>query len=209
MAKLYQQLDFDMNQKVIELSDMLEKKASNEAECYPVDRYFLINYLDDILSVNRNDFLLCNLERVNNTYTVQLLLCLPELWEDITLEEIMTIVKQFTNVFSYYSLIEFTHKYVEVNIIEVILNMQEVSKSIKNNIIDYLISSLYPNLIKGDGDEIFFEEGLYGVQKEDWIYAKQRLLIDKKVKPAITDLSELKKYVDSLIKYKSGGNVSI
>jgi hypothetical protein len=187
-----------MEKEVIELSNMLEKRAGLEAECFPVDRYFLQQYLDRILSVDRNDFLLCNLERVNNTYTVQLLLCLPELWEDISVDEILDIIKQFTNIFSYYSIIEFTHKYLEINIIELLLQMPSVSKEIKDNILDYLTSSLYPNLIKTEGDELFFREKLYGIEEDAWIYTKQRLLLDKRVKPAVTSLDEITKYVKSL-----------
>jgi hypothetical protein len=193
-----------MNDKILEFCDMLEKKAAMEAECFPVDRYFLQQYLTAILSFDRNKFLLCNLERGSNTYTVQLLLCLPELWEDISLDDILEIVGRFTNIFSYYSLIQFTHRYVEINIIEAILSMPSVTNEIKNNIIDYLISSFYLNLIKSDGDELFFKEGLYGIQKDDWIYTQQRLLLDKRIEPALTDLSEMKTYVLSLVKYKEG-----
>lgn len=181
---------------------MLEKRSLMEAECLPIDRYFLQKHLKSILSVDRNEFLLHNLESVNNTYTVQLLLCLPELWEEISIDDVLDIVKHFKNIFSYYALIEFTHKYIEVNIIETILSMPSVAKEVKNNIVDYLISSFYPNLIKSEGDELFFKEGLYGVQEDDWVYAKQRLLIDERVKPALTDLKELHKYVKTLVKYK-------
>lgn len=192
-----------MNERILEFCDMLEKKAAIEAECFPVDKYFLQQYLKVILSFDRSKFILYNLERGSNTYTVQLLLCLPELWEDISLDELLIIIGQFTNVFSYYSLIQFTHRYVEINIIEIILGMPSIKKEIKNNIIDYLISSFYPNLIKSDGDELFFKEGLYGVQEDDWVYARQRLLVDKRVKPALTDLEELHRYVETLVKYKS------
>lgn len=195
-----------MNEELKEFCDILHEKAARESNCFPVDRYFLEPYLPSILAFDRNQFLLTNLESVSNTYAVQLLLCLPELWHDIDLDDILEIVTQFTNIFSYYSLIEFTHKYVEVNIIEIILKMPSVKTGIKNNIIDYLISSFYPNLIKSDGDALFFKEGLYGVQEDDWIYPKQRLLLDKRVKPALTDLNKLKEYVMALVKYKSDSN---
>jgi hypothetical protein len=189
--------------EIKEFCNFLEKKAAKEANCFPIDRYFINQYLPDILTFDRTEFLLINLERGSNTYTVQLLLCLPELWENIELEDLLEIIKKFTNIFSYYTLIEFTHKYIEVNIIEIILKMVSVQSTIKDNIINYLISSFYPNLIKGEADELFFSKEMYGVQPEDWIYTKQKLLLDKRIKPAITDLDELNMYVKSLSRYKS------
>jgi hypothetical protein len=187
-----------MDEKIIMLSDMLEKKAKSEANCYPVDRYFLEPYLQQILKVNRNHFMLYNLERMNNTYVVQLLLCLPELGQNLYVDDVIEIINGFSNIFSFYAFIEFTYKYVEVNIVELILELPSVSIKNKQNILHYLISSFYPNLIKSDGDYLFFKEGLYGVQPDAWAYTKQVLLIDKRIKPALTNLTQLEKYFKSL-----------
>ena len=66
--------------EVRKLSDLISERAPNEAECFPIDRYFLEEFLEEIEKVDKGQFLLYNLENLNNTYTVQLLLCLPELW---------------------------------------------------------------------------------------------------------------------------------
>jgi hypothetical protein len=187
-----------MDKGIIELSSMLHERALLQAECFPVDRYFLQQYIDDILSFDKNEFILHNLESCSNTYTAQLFLCLPELWEDISVDEILEISKKFTNIFSYYTLIEFTHRYIEINIIELLVQIPSLPKKIKDNIVDYLITSFYPNLIKTEGDYLFFKEGLYGVKEEVWLYIKQRLLIDKRIKPAITSVEEMAEYVKLL-----------
>lgn len=188
-----------MDNRVLELSNMLEKNARLQAQCFPVDRYFLNNYLKDILSVERNEFILHNIERGSNTYTVQLFLCLPELWEEISVDEILEISRKFTNIFSFYTLIEFTHKYIEVSIIELLLRQPSLSRGIKNDIINYLVTSFYPNLIKTEGDYVFFKEGLYGVKEDVWVFVKQQLLLDGRIKPAITTVDEMAEFVKTLM----------
>lgn len=47
--------------KVKEFSDMLVIEAARNAECFPIDRYFLKPYLEKILLMNRNSFILYNL----------------------------------------------------------------------------------------------------------------------------------------------------
>jgi len=105
------------------------------------------------------------------------------------------MVNGFTNIFSFYTLIEFTYKYVEVNIIELMFGLSSISKDIKLNILEYLRSSFYPNLIKSEGDCLFFDEGFYGVQSDAWGYAKQVLLLDKRIKPALESVEQVKDYV--------------
>ncbi|MFT4015811.1 MAG: hypothetical protein QM668_02510 [Agriterribacter sp.] len=189
-----------MNKRILDFCDLLQRKASIEASCFPVDRYFLNPYLNDILSIDSREFLFCNLERGSNTYTTQLLLCLPELWEDLLIDDIIDIIKRFTNIFSYYTLIQFTYKYIEINIIDLILSKKEtdISSEIRLNIIDYLKSSQYLNLVKNEGDYFFFEEDLYGVTLEPWVYIKQKLLLDGRVKPAFKDVQNVYNYVMSL-----------
>lgn len=189
-----------MNRAVIEFCNLLQQKAFQEANCFPVDRYFLDSYLNDILAIDSREFILCNLERDNNTYTVQLFLCLPEVWEDVSIDDIIEMVKKFTNIFSYYTLIEFTYKYIEINIVDLILNNKEISVSneIRLDIISYLKNSQYPNLVKNEGDYFFFDEDLYGVKLEEWSYIKQKLLLDNRVKPAFKDIQDVYNYVMSL-----------
>ena len=166
------------------------------SECFPIDRYFLEPYLGDIFTLDRNEFLLYNLETVNTTYTVQLFLCIPELWEDITVDDLLTIINRFTNIFSFYGLILFTYKYIGINLIEMILNLETISKGAKEDIRNYL-QSQYPNFLKTETDLFFFSERAYGVNLDDWEYIKQKLLLDNRVNPALQTIEELERYVKS------------
>lgn len=183
-----------VNKEIKILSDRIARKSILEAEHHPTDRYFLNPYVQDILKLDRNSFLLYNLEGVNNTYTEYLLLCLPELWVDITIDDLIEIINNFTNLFSYYAIILFTYKYIEVDIIELILNLKMLSNHIKPSIKDYL-KSQYPNLLKNDGEIFIIDEDMIGVKNNDWMYIKQKLLLDKRVKPALQSIEELEIYI--------------
>lgn len=74
----------------------------------------------------------------------------------------------------------------------------DISTKIRLDIINYLKNSQYPNLIKTEGDYFFFDEDLYGVKLEPWAYIKQKLLLDKRVKPAFKDIQSVYNYVMSL-----------
>ena len=50
------------------------------------------------------------MKRVNPTYTNILFLCLPELWEKIGVDDLVAMLENVTNTFSYYVIIEFTYK---------------------------------------------------------------------------------------------------
>lgn len=178
------------------LSDFIAEKAVKEAECFPIDRYFLEPYLQSILKLDRNSFLLYNLERVNPTYTTQLLLCLPELWDDISLKDLNEIINSFSNAFSFYTLILFTYKYVEIDLLEIILNSKVIGEEMKSEIRSY-VKSQYPNFIKSEGEIFVIDEELIGVKNEDWMYIKQKLLLYEQLKPACRTLEELEHYIST------------
>jgi hypothetical protein len=187
-----------MDEDIKIFSDYIEIEASQKANCYPIDRYFLNPFVSDILQFDRNDFLLYNFEKVNNNFTIHLMLCLPELWTDITLDEILGIASKFSNSFSFYGLINFTYKYIEFDILREILDLPAIKSEFKIAIKQYL-ESQYPNFFKTESDFLFFEDGLWGVKIDDWLYVKQRLLIDKRVRPGLQSTYELKRYVEELV----------
>lgn len=182
--------------RIVQLSNLISLRSESEAAYYPIDRTFLENYLSEILSLNSAEFILDNLERGEITYTVILLAALPELWENLDVEDIINIIDQFTNSFAFYSFIIFTYKFIEVNFIDLIMKMGTVSVEQKQDIKDFLLNQ-FPNLTKDEDDYFLFGENIYG-SLESWRYIKQRLLLDERVSPAITSLDELKDYVEKL-----------
>jgi len=184
-------------EKIKELSDLISTKSIEESHFHPIDRYFLQPYIEKILNVDRDDFLIYNFENKSNLYSTYLMLCLPEMWSDTSIDDILRICMKFTNSFSFFGLIYFTYKYIEIDLIELILKLPNVKLSFENDIITWL-KSQYFNFFKDETDLLFFEEKLIGVTNEEWMYIKQKLLIDKRVLPAHGSLDELKNYVHSL-----------
>lgn len=179
----------------------LSEKASINSRVFPVDREFLTHNLGEILSYDPDEFIYYNLDLLDALYVNQLFVCLPELWENIVVDDLIKISENFTHVYPYYTLIKFTHKYVEINIIELILNSNRIRKEISyhEQITNYL-KTQWNVLVKSDSDFDDFEDGFIDVKYEDWLYIKQKFLIDKRVKPAITDLREMEVYINKLMK---------
>ena len=186
-----------ISKPVQELSDFIAFKAKNEAEYYPVDRNFLNSYLEDILNTDHLQFIVYNFENANNTYTVQLMACLPEIWEKVSVDELITIINSFTNVFSFYGLILFTYKYIEIDIIPLLLSLSTISIETKRDLKKYLLNQ-YPNLLKQENDFFLLEEGVMGKDFEIFQYLKQRFLIDDRIGAAKLNLAELEAYVNTL-----------
>ena len=153
---------------VKELSDSLfNDRKIEKLRYYPMDKFYILdnNYLEKILSVNHLEFLFYNLEMVNETYTVQLLLCLPELWENVTYNDMITLIENFTNSFSFYTLIEFTHRYLEIDLMDEIFYNKNVDLKFKKDCASYfrnIIATLYMD----EFDYMDFKENLFGVNIE-------------------------------------------
>jgi hypothetical protein len=188
-----------IDDQVKEVSDFLITTSALYSNFHPIDRFFLEPYVQQIVNLNRNDFLLYNFELGNTTYTSYLLLCLPELWEIITVDDLYSIIKRFTNDFSYFTFIYFTSKFLEVNSIKMVLEMSDLPIKTRKEIKSY-IQNQYHNFIKSETDYFFFDEGIIGVKNDQWMYIKQKLLTDKRIEPALLNEDELKQYVKAFCK---------
>ena len=183
---------------VKEFSYSLASKASKEAETYPVDRFFLKDYIGQITLYDRNAFIIQNLNENHSLYVTYLLLCLPELWNDMTTDDLHLITSSLENESSIFTFILFTYKFIEINIIPLVFEVTFNSKNLNGKIAIYL-KNRYTSLIKTDTDYFFFDAGLYGVKNEDWMYVKQKLLLDNRITPALMSLRETKKMLNDLI----------
>lgn len=184
------------NTKIRQLVEDLSDRSSREATIFPIDREFVLGYLNIIQKLNAVEFLFCNLELMDSLYVNQLFVCLPEVWQKITVDDISEILESFTRVYSYYSLLKFTYKYLEIDIINLILESRKVneSKSYRAEIISYL-KSQWNVLIKSPGDLEDFRDGFIEVNYDEWMYIKQRLLVDARVLPALIDFDEMEQYI--------------
>ena len=163
--------------KIKELADKLSSDSSkNVKQYFPIDRFFIDenNYLEKIKNVEKLEFIFYNLENINPKYTIQLFVCLPELWENIKYEDIISLVENFTNSFSFYSLIGFTYKYLEIDLLDEIFLNQSINLKFKKDCINY-----FPNIIATfymDENDIFdFENNAFGIKKHTWDAIKEKI----------------------------------
>lgn len=186
-----------ISNKTKNLAELLWKRSRKEARFYPVDRPFLEPYLSLAEAAGPAEFISYNLTAYPSLYATQLLVCLPELWEELSVDDILEIIESFNSEQPYYSFILFTYKYLQVDIIHLILGAPGLSDSKKQKIIGFL-KAQYPNLILQEEElEDFEKEGL-GIHLDAWVYARQKLLTDKRVRPAKQALVDLKTEVENL-----------
>lgn len=191
-----------IEEKIIYLSNKLFHDSTIESNYHPIDRFFIIKkgYLNDIKKFNSLDFILYNLEKTPNTYSEQLLLCLPELWDDIGFNEIVLLMERFTSSFSFYAFIRFIYKYLELDILDIVLINSSINLKFKKDILNYfknIISTFY----KDEDDYLVFEENLLGVDIGKWNYIKQKLLLNERIKPFEMSQQEFYLKIVSLDKY--------
>ncbi|WP_412465575.1 hypothetical protein [Pedobacter sp. KLB.chiD] len=189
------------NEEIISLSREILTRSINEATYFPIDRAFLEQFINQIVSVNNIDFILYNIELINPTYTKALFLCLPELWTNFSEDDFDYLLKKFSNSISYFLLIEFSYKYIEVNILELILKYAKIN-GFYNDVKEYL-KNQYSTIIKSMDERMDLEIGVereaFGYNAELWNYIKQRLLIGGDIKEAIQDILYLENYLSKLL----------
>jgi len=179
---------FSLNNEVKNYVLNLSNQAETNSRIYPVDREFLEPFLEKILSMDSVEFIFYNIELDDMLYPIQVLACLPEIWQVITLDNLLEMSQYFTKPMSYYTLIKFTYKYIEIDIIDEIMKSKHVQNSpyYLHNIIEYL-NTQWNVLFKTKQDLEDFTNGFIHVDYKEWIFVKQKFLIDKRVSPATTD----------------------
>jgi len=186
-----------ISEEVKELSHSIAIAAIKEAEYFPVDREFLEPYMARISQLNPVQFIFHNIEQVNPTYTKSLFLCLPEIWKNVDIDDLLYMMNSFSNSFSYYILIEFTYKYLEIDILQIIIE-QAKKRGFYESVKQYL-QNQWNVIIKSQDERITLEDGVekeyFHYNADQWNYLKQKLLLDERVEPALMDYDSLKNYI--------------
>lgn len=196
-----------MNSKIVvsesikKLSDTMARRSAKEANYFPIDRDFIHPFVQEISHYNPLEFILYNIEGVNPTYSNQLFLCLPELWEKISIDDIALLMENFTNAFSYYALIEFSYKNLSIDILDMIVD-KSIVKGFYPEVSDYLARQWHVlPMSNEEREDLQGEIGkeVFHYNQEVWDYIRQRLLIDNRVKEAKHNPFYLKEHVRKLV----------
>jgi hypothetical protein len=167
-----------------EVSDFISQSASEQSEFHPINRRFLEPYVDELIAMQSKDLLFYNLETKPPLYSIYFMLSLPEIWERISVDDIVDMINRFDCVLSYQSLIEFTYKYIEIDIFPLVLSSNNFKSKFQNSLIE-AVKNMYLNYFKDEEDYFFFEKDLIGVPLERWAYIKQLFLLDTRIRPAV------------------------
>lgn len=184
------------NNQIITLSKHLAQKGTQEAAYHPIDRAFLLDYLDEILSLDKADFIRFNFDYEYQTYVELFFASLPELWEGIDVDDVIDIFEGFSTPAGYQNLVLFTYKYLEVNFIDLIFHSESVTTAHKEELRKWL-DWQWISLLKDESDYFLSEKDVFA-NLDVWKIIKQQFLIDARIEPAITDESELKEYISSI-----------
>lgn len=154
-----------MNSKIIEISNDISYRAK-EADFHPINRHFLQPYFNKIMTLDKIYFLFYNIENKRSLYSTYLMLSLPEIYNNINIDDLINLIKRFTKNSSYYTIIVFAYKYIEINIIGTILTQLFINKEIKKDLVKY-IEYQYISFMKDDSDYFFFNNDMFGVSESD------------------------------------------
>ena len=188
-----------------QVSDEMASRSVHESEYHPIDWNFVKPYLDEILSFNTVEFVYCNFERVNPLYTNHLFLCLPHLWEKIDVDDLIFMIKNFTNNFSYFTLLQFTYGHLRIDVIPLVFQFNSMTVADRRDFVQYL-DLQWNILIEGMYDDE--DLNLYGKQFLNydpvrWSLITEKLVIDDRIKPALTDSGEFRTYINELVNSSS------
>ena len=170
--------------------DLVDKLSSdsikNVEHYFPIDRFFIedYDYLAKIEKVDHTQFIFYNLETKSSTYTTQLFSCLPELWEDTEYENILQIMDNFTNSFSFYSLIEFTYKYLEIDLLNEIFLNESINLRFKKDCAEYF-PKILATFYMDESDYFDLNNNVYGVDKGHWDAVKIKIHGNNKFKKSL------------------------
>lgn len=178
------------------LCEEILKRSPDESDYFPIDRRFLEPYLARINQEDEREFIYFNLENATRGYAIQLLVCLPEVWERADMDDIEEILASLTRTFGYFILVEFSYKYLEIDILPLILNYAKNSGK-HAEISDYLRRQ-WNILIKSEEEQDELEHGheaeAFGYERDRWIYIKQKLLVDDRARPAVYNYEYISQY---------------
>lgn len=177
-------------------------QGGQEAEWHPVDRAFIESNYPEIFSIDPVLFVFANFEvTTSSVWSATLFLCVPEIWIELEVDDIALMIESFVSVFSFFYLIEFTCKYIEIDILPMILNSPNVKKHFKDELVDYLKRQWHVLLATEDTrDSLADMEGVYlKYDPLQWQQIRQKFLQDDRVREVKTNYPDLKKYIATLI----------
>jgi len=173
---------------------------AKRSEIHPISRNLINFYLPDILNADPEKFVYYNIKWGSDLYCTYLFACLPEVWVKINMERLLDLSDEFTSPLSYYTLIKFTYKYIEIDIIKMILERKKLSgnRGLTDAILNFL-ERQWNLLVKSEADLEDFEDGTVDVKYDDWMDVKHRFVHLFNIPEGYTTAFEVRQYITDLL----------
>ena len=192
-----------MEKDISRISELLNFTSISQAVCKPVDRHSVLPFLNEILNLSnleRKNFIVYNFVRYPKNYSVRLMSCLPELWEVIDYEDLLELVDFARHLLrGMKRLIEFTHKFLEINIFPLLYLNNQIPSELKSEVQKYFLTQTHL-LLKDDIDEslIFYNSKVMGIELDVFNSITSKLLNDERILKSFDDLHSLKNYLHNI-----------
>lgn len=179
-------------------------EASFNARCQPVDRLAILPVIEDINGLTKEARIALIIEASNffndKSFFTRLMTCLPELWINISFEDINIIITSLKGTVSLMSIVEFFYKYLEIDIFDLILECRHLPINERKLLISYYTQNFAFLLKHNRVDQKWYTEKRMGITLEPMMLLKGIFLKDDRFQEALIDKSMLEKHLR--LKYK-------
>lgn len=196
-----------------ELSQRIYKAYIDEG----VGKDFFAKFAAEVAEVDAIEFLVTNFKEFDDKYNLELMLCLPQLWESFVIDDWLNLMKAVGNRSSQltpFALngefidVQFLCKYLEVDGLDLCLNHSQVAPEDKQIILEYAKASVF-DFVKNslDYQDLDTEQAdlcdevdkdYFAVDLKILREIKENLLSDLRAKEFPTSEEEAVNYVNEL-----------
>jgi hypothetical protein len=177
----------------MEIANFLDEmfdKAWKDTSVLPISRKFILPYLPQLMTFNRFELLSYSLSNRDIGDNISLLLCVPEIWESMKLEDWSTLARMISprptfrafEPTGYYSDIVFFIKWLNLDGLKFALSL-DISEEDKKLICQYCFFDYFLQLDDKDFDDF-----------DDQVYCSLDLILEHRAKLLVEDPSLLPTY---------------
>lgn len=184
----------------------LEKKAQEESDIYPIDRNFIKLHLQEFINTfDKKEIILFHLNNCPYDYSIKFLLCTPEIWQILSLEDWEEIIYKVERPIKVRYLIDdignfndilFLNRYIGINVFKLIEENPNLPPDKKKSILNYF--KIAPeNLLYTSWDEELFTDKWIAEKKHFITY--QKYLIKMGAEESINSVEGLETEIFKLL----------
>jgi len=180
-------------------------RAWEESDVIPLSRKFILPYLSQLLEMNSLQLILYSFKNLAQEEILPFLLCTPEIWESMKLSDWVIVIKEMSPRQKYshffpnksYSDIIFFIKWLNLDVLQFILDLNEVTSEEQKKICSYCCR-FYDSLVITEDDledlngEVFTRIDVLNHYRDKLIAENIKLL------PTYSDKISFKNHIENI-----------